>query len=121
MENQHKANSLIERGNELHNSGDKLSAAPYYREAAELFEPYASFMLVAADSYLEFGKYRDAAAAYQAVLDNHPDHDQARRGLKKARKLADKQAKKNSDLSGLQPVAPSDDGGRRRKKLFGRK
>ena len=121
MEIQQKANSLIERGNELHNGGDRLAAAPYYREAAELFEPYASFMLVAADSYLEFGKFRDAAAAYQSVLDAHPDHDQARSGLKKARKLADKQAKKNADLSDLAPVAPADEGGGGfMKKLFGR-
>jgi len=46
---QQKANALIEWGNELHNGGDKLAAAPYYRDAA--------------DSYLEFGKYRDAVAA----------------------------------------------------------
>ena len=122
MENQQKANSLIERGNELHNGGDKLAAAPFYREAAELFEPYSSFMLVAADSYLEFGKFRDAAAAYQAVLDAHPDHDQARAGLKKANKLAAKQAKKNADLSDLAPVAPSgQSGGGFMKKLFGKK
>lgn len=121
MENQQKANSLIERGNELHNSGDKLSAAPYYREAAELFEPYSSFMLVAADSYLEFGKYRDAAAAYQHVLDAHPDHDQARAGLKKARKMADKQSRKNANLTDLAPVPASQDGGGFMSKLFGKK
>lgn len=121
MSAQQKANALIERGNELHNSGDKLSAAPYYREAAELFEPYASFMLVAADSYLEGGKYRDAAAAYRHVVAAHPDHDQAIAGLKKAEKLAAKQAKKNSDLSDLAPVGASDQGGGGfMKKLFGR-
>jgi len=120
MSAQQKANDLIERGNELHNSGDKLSAAPYYREAAELFEPYASFMLVAADSYLAGGKYRDAAAAYRHVVAAHPDHDQAVAGLKKAEKMAAKQAKKNSDLSDLAPVGASEEGGGFMKKLFGR-
>ena len=121
MSNQQKANALIERGNELHNSGDKLSAAPYYREAAELFPPYASFMLVAADSYLAGGKYRDAAAAYRHVIAAHPDHDQAIGGLKKAEKMAAKQAKKNSDLSDLAPVGASDaKGGGFMKKMFGR-
>jgi len=121
MSNQQKANTLIERGNELHNSGDKLSAAPYYREAAELFEPYASFMLVAADSYLASDKYRDAAAAYQHVVDAHPDHDQAKAGLKKANKMAAKQAKRNADLSDLAPVGASDEGGGGfMKKMFGR-
>lgn len=120
MSNQQKANALIERGNELHNSGDKLSAAPYYREAAELFEPYSSFMLVAADTYLESGKYRDAAAAYQHLLDAHPDHDQASAGLKKANKMAAKETKKNADLSDLTPVGASDESGGFMKKLFGR-
>ena len=120
MDIQTKANQLIERGNELHNAGDKLAAAPYYREAAEIFEPYASFMLVAADSYAAGGKHRDAAAAYQLVLDSHPDHDQALAGLKKSQKAADKQARKNSDLSDLAPVPAAEDG-RKRRKLFGRK
>ncbi|MCP3977042.1 MAG: hypothetical protein GY720_21345 [bacterium] len=120
MDIQQKANQLIERGNELHNAGDKVAAAPYYREAAEIFEPYASFMLVAADSYAAGGKHRDAAAAYQLVLDSHPDHDQAIAGLKKSRKAADKQARKNSDLSDLAPVPAADDG-RKRRKLFGRR
>jgi len=120
METQHKANELIERGNALHNAGDKLAAAPYYREAAQLFEPYASFMLVAADSYAANGKHGDAAAAYQAVLDSHPGHDQAVSGLKKSRKAAEKAARKNADLSNLAPVPASDEGGGKLKRLFGR-
>ena len=121
MDVQQKANDLIERGNELHNSGDKLAAAPFYREAAEIFEPYASFMLVAADSYAAGGKHRDAAAAYQLVLDSHPDHDQAAAGLKKSRKAADKQSRKNADLSDLAPIAPLEESGGMFKKLFGNK
>jgi tetratricopeptide (TPR) repeat protein len=122
MDIQQKANGLIERGNELHNAGDRLAAAPYYREAAEIFEPYASFMLVAAHSYAASGKHRDAAAAYQSVLDSHPDHDQAIACLKKSRKAADKAARKNADLSDLAPVPASvESGGGMFKKLFGKK
>jgi len=121
MDTQQKANDFIERGNELHNAGDKVAAAPYYREAAEIFETYASFVLVAADGYAAGGKHRDAAAAYQLVLDSHPDHDQAAAGLKKSRKAADKESRRNAHLSNLTPVPPSEESGGMFKKLFGRK
>ena len=121
MDNQQKANALIERGNRLHNRGDRLGAAPYYREAAELFEPYSSFMLVAADSYLAGRKFRAAAAAYQSVLDAHPEHDQAQLGLKKARELAERDARENADLSKLAPIPAPNEGSGFMKKLFSRK
>lgn len=77
-------------------------------------------MLVATGSYAAGGQHRDAAAAYQPVLDAHPDHDQAAAGLKKARKAAEKQSRRNAELSDLAPVPPSEESGGLSKKLFGK-
>ncbi len=93
MEQQTKANELIEKANALHAAGRGIAAVPLYQEAAGLFAPYASFNLVAADILMEFDQYEEAAKAYQGVLDEHPDHDQARAGLKAANKKLGKKAK----------------------------
>ena len=86
MDDQSRANDLIEQANALHNAGDRLEAAPLYIEAGALFAPYAQFSLVAGDTLLEHGDHERAAAAYQIVLAEMPDHDQARAGLKTAQK-----------------------------------
>ena len=94
MDAQTQANQLIEKANALHAAGRGVAAVPLYREAAELFEPYASFNLVAADILMEYDQYEDAAVAYQGVLDEHPDHDQARDGLAAANKKLGRSTKK---------------------------
>ena len=81
MDTQTRANELIEKANELQNAGRGVAAAPLYIEAADLFPPYSSFKLVAADTLMKYEQWQDAADAYQGVLDEHPDHDQARDGL----------------------------------------
>lgn len=81
MSDQERANALVEKANALHNGGDKLAAAPMYVEAADLFTPYASFALVAGDSFLEAGRHEEAAGAYRTCLAGVPDHDQAWLGL----------------------------------------
>ncbi len=91
---QERANELIEKANAFHAQGRGVAAAPLYQEAAELFAPYASFKLVAADILVKYEQWEDAAAAYQGVLDEHPDHDQARAGLKLANKKLGKKSKK---------------------------
>ena len=88
-----RANDLIAEANELQNAGDKLSAAPMYLEAVELFPPYATFALVAADSYAEAGHDERAAAAYRIVLADEPDHPDAKASLKKVEKRLKKAAK----------------------------
>ena len=93
MDDQTRANELIKKANALQNAGRGVAAVPLYREAAELFAPYASFKLVAADTLMRFEQWADAAAAYQGVLDEHPDHDQARAGLKAANKKLGKKEK----------------------------
>ena len=81
MSDQERANELVEKANTLHNGGNKLQAAPMYVEAANLFIPYASFALVAGDSFLEAGRHEDAVAAYRTCLAGTPDHEQAWLGL----------------------------------------
>ena len=93
MDAQTQANELIEKANELQNAGRGVAAAPLYLEAADLFPAYASFKLVAADTLLKYEQWEDAAAAYQGVLDEHPDHDQAQHGLKTANKKLGKREK----------------------------
>jgi hypothetical protein len=93
MDDQTRANELIEKANALHAVGRGIAAVPLYQEAAGMFAPYASFNLVAADILMEFDQYAEAAAAYQGVLDEHPDHDQARDGLKAANKKLGKKEK----------------------------
>ena len=88
MDDQARANELIEQANALHNAGDVLEAAPLYIEAGALFAPYAQFSLVAGDTLLDHGDHERAAAAYQIVVAEMPDHDQARAGLKAAQKGA---------------------------------
>lgn len=78
------AHALVQRANELHNAGKRLDAAPLYVEAARAFPPFASFALVAGDSFLDAGRHRDAADAYLVVIAEHPDHDEALDGLRKA-------------------------------------
>ena len=93
MDPQARANELIEKANEMQNAGRGVAAAPLYIEAAELFAPYASFKLVAADTLMKYDQWEQAAATYQGVLDEHPDHDQARDGLKAANKKLGKKEK----------------------------
>ncbi len=93
MDNQQRATELIEKANARHAEGRGIAAAPLYQEAAGLFAPYASFNLVAADILMEFDQYSEAASAYQGVLDEHPDHDQAQAGLKAANKKLGKKEK----------------------------
>ena len=81
---QEKANALVEQANAMQSAGDKLAAAPLYVEAAELFHGYASFALVAGDTYLAAGKNDEAVAAYHVCLAGHPDHEQAWEGIGKA-------------------------------------
>ena len=94
MQNQTRANELIEKANALHAAGRGVAAVPLYQEAADLFAPYASFKLVAADILMEYDQYEDAAKAYQGVLDRHPDHDQAGDGLKTANKKLGRKTKR---------------------------
>lgn len=75
---------LVEKANALHAAGKKLEAAPMYVDAARAFPPYASFGLVAGDSYAAAGRLEEAAAAYRVCLAGHPDHDEAWQGLAKA-------------------------------------
>lgn len=84
MGDQSRANELIEQANALVANGRGVPAVPLYQEAADLFAPYASFRLVAADILMDYEQFQDAAEAYQGVLDHHPEHDQARDGLKLA-------------------------------------
>ena len=63
MSDQERANALIEQANALHNGGDPVAAAPLYVEAAGLFAPYASFALVAGDSYRAAGLHPRAVEA----------------------------------------------------------
>ena len=93
MDDQTRANELIEKANALHAAGRGIAAVPLYQEAAELFAPYASFKLVAADILMHFDQYAEAATAYQGVLDEHPDHDQAQAGVKAANKKLGKKEK----------------------------
>ena len=81
MSDQERANALIEQANALHNGGDPVAAAPLYVEAAGLFAPYASFALVAGDSYRAAGLHPRAVEAYRACLAGHPDHPEALQGL----------------------------------------
>lgn len=81
MDAQGRANELIERANALHNAGQKLEAAPLYVQGAELFPAYASFALVAGDTFREAGRHSDAVGAYEACLAGVPDHDQAWLGM----------------------------------------
>lgn len=74
---------LVERANALHGAGKKLEAAPMYVDAARAFPPYASFGLVAGDSYAAAGRNEEAAAAYRVCLEGHPDHTEAWEGLVK--------------------------------------
>lgn len=78
---QERANELVARANELHNSGQRLEAAPLYVEAAEAFPPYASFALVAGDTFADTGHPDDAVKAYRVCLAGEPDHEQAWLGL----------------------------------------
>ena len=89
-----RARELIEKANTFQAQGRGVAAAPLYQEAADLFAPYASFKLVAADMLMRYEQWADAAAAYQGVLDAHPDHDQARAGLKLATAKLGKKTKK---------------------------
>jgi tetratricopeptide (TPR) repeat protein len=84
MSEQERANALVEQANALHNGGDKLQAAPLYVQAAGLFAPYASFALVAGDSFSEAGRDDEAIEAYRVCLAAHDDHDQAWAGLAQA-------------------------------------
>lgn len=81
MSDQAEANALIARANALHNAGSKLAAAPLYVEAAQRFAPYASFALVAGDSFREAGQDAEAIAAYRICLAEVPDHEQALEGM----------------------------------------
>ncbi len=94
MDHQTQANQLIEKANALHAAGRGVAAVPLYQEAASLFAPYASFNLVAADILMEYDQWEDAARAYQGVLDEHPDHDQARAGLAAANRKLGKKTKR---------------------------
>lgn len=81
MSDQERANGLVEQANELQKAGDKLTAAPMYVEAAQLFAPYASFALVAGDTYSASGQDEQAIEAYRVCIAGVPDHDQAWLGL----------------------------------------
>ncbi len=80
MDDQIRANELLEQANDLRAVGRAVAAAPLYQEAAALFAPYSSFKLVAADILLRYERWQDAAVAYQGVLDQQPHHDVARAG-----------------------------------------
>lgn len=96
MDDHARANQLIEKANTLHAQGRGVAAAPLYREAAALFPPYASFNLVAGDILMKYDQYADAADAYQAVLEEHPDHDQARASLDECNAKLGRAPKKRS-------------------------
>jgi len=81
VEDQGKANELVEQANERYNGGDKLGAAPLYLEAVRAFPAYGSFGLVAGDTYREAGQHDEAVEAYQTCIAVAPDHDQAWHGL----------------------------------------
>jgi len=78
------AKALLERANALHNAGQRLEAAPLYVAGARAFAPFASFALVAGDSFLAAGRRDEAAEAYRIVLAEHPDHPEAADGLRRA-------------------------------------
>lgn len=81
--NQAEATTLIEEANELHNAGNKLAAAPLYMQAA-VFAPFASFALVAGDTYAEAAQHTEAIAAYDLCLAAIPDHEDALAGKKRS-------------------------------------
>lgn len=81
MPDQDRASEIIGRANALQNDGKGLEAAPLYVEAAQLFAPYASFALVAGDSFREAKQDAEAIVAYQICIKAVPDHDQAWLGL----------------------------------------
>jgi tetratricopeptide (TPR) repeat protein len=89
METETRAYDMIQRANALHLQGRPIPAIALYREAAELYPPYASFHLVAGDLLAQLGQFQDAAEAYEALLQTHPDHDQARASLEDARRRLD--------------------------------
>lgn len=94
MDPQTRANELIEKANVLQAAGRGVAAAPLYQEAAALFAPYASFNLVAADTLMKYEQWEAAAEAYQGVVDEHSDHDQARAGVALANKMLGKKPKR---------------------------
>ena len=103
-----KATELIERANELHNGGDKLAAAPLYVQAADLFTPYASFALVAGDSFAAAGQDDLAIAAYRTCLAGVPDHDQAWLGLAQALHRAGNEAEAREAFQHAGQAYPGD-------------
>ena len=76
-----RAYELIQRANALHSQGRPVPAIPLYKEAAEIYPPYASFHLVAGDLLAGLGQYADAAEAYGALLVTHPGHEQAKASI----------------------------------------
>ena len=75
------ADALIAEANRLHAEGDLSAAAPLYMKAAEGFAPYASFALVAGDSYWSIGDLLAAAASYRHTITAVPEHENAWQNL----------------------------------------
>ncbi|MEM9245570.1 MAG: hypothetical protein AAGA67_07505 [Cyanobacteria bacterium P01_F01_bin.153] len=86
---QQRANDLIAKANALwanaqwdgdamlHKRAEQLyDAAMYYEQAAQLYDPYRTFYLVAGDCYLKVGSYEGAERSFRLLVDFSPDHDQ---------------------------------------------
>lgn len=74
--NEDQAKTLLMKADALQTAGDKLAAAPLYVQAAA-FTPFATFALIAGDSYAAAGQHADAVAAYDICLAEMPDHPDA--------------------------------------------
>ena len=64
-----RADRLIADANALAADGKDGEAARLYVEAARVFDPYASFALVAADTFYGTRRFEDAATAYRIVVE----------------------------------------------------
>jgi tetratricopeptide (TPR) repeat protein len=75
------ADAVIAEANLLHTAGNLSAAAPLYMKAAEGFVSYASFALIAGDSYWSTGDLVAAAAAYRHTIAAVPQHEDAWQNL----------------------------------------
>ncbi|MGD1937054.1 MAG: tetratricopeptide repeat protein [Cyanophyceae cyanobacterium] len=86
---QQRANDLIAKakalwanaqwdGNAMHHrrAEQLYDAAMYYTEAAQLYDPYRTFFLVAGECYLKVGSYGEAEGSFRSLVDFRPNHHQ---------------------------------------------
>ncbi len=75
--NQAQANKLIQQASQFHKRKQYEQAIALYKEAIELFPPYASYWFLIGDMYFEMKQPEPAAQAYRQTVEFVPEHDQA--------------------------------------------